>query len=525
MSNAQQNAAKLHRQRVNPRAEFGVTGDGSTDDYARMVTADAAATERGAVIVLGPGTYKLGTSLAFTAPVVMEGGIITGAGTVSFPAGFSSPIYYCLDCKVGQIRTEHVLAEWFGARQSTATPTSTSVDIASKAWNAWPAWVSGTTYGTDPGHDYGDATYLAANKPFANGDTWDHIAVQRALWSLGQVTDGYRGQVRLRGGKYYWNKPVRYTGEMASTLTGAGKTKTLIDSPDWTSQGAIGVDVGTARALLHFYRSGPDPIIVEGIGMTGPSGYVYGGTPPIYLATHIGANGVVHRSQWLTTADAGWYFGSGCSDCTIEDFHTEYLRRSAYGYDALSWVTIRSGAFWESGAGAQAVDFLRYVFMKGCELVGYTLEPIVCGEGSHLSGITIIQDGTDYKTHIDGTTVKRRVRISAGTTGTLLTVQMPTNSAVRTRMAIGGVVQGLGAAGIERTLTWYRETVAPSAAGSAATEWGTAGAIAVVAEGTATTAGGTFSLTIQNTGAGAQHFDAWVTVEIEGSDCVLQGLT
>lgn len=504
---------------------YNVVGDGTTNDYAAMVIADGVAAAAGATLVLGDGTYALNTSLAFSVPVVMEGGVIAGSGTVSFPAGFSAPDYYCFDCLVGEIRAETVHAEWFGARRSTATPTSTSVSITSKVWNTWPAWVTGATFGTDPGHDYGDTAYLAANTPFVNGDTWDHIATQRALWSIGQVTTGKRGEVRLLGGQYYFNKAVRYTGEMASTLSGAGKTKTLIDSPDWDDQGTVGVDVGTARGLLHFYRSGPDPTIVEGVGFTGPSGYVYGGSPPIYHVTHIGANGVLHRNQWMTTADAGWYFGSSCSDCTIEDFHSEYCRRTAYGYDALSWATIRNGAFWESGAGAQAVDFLRYVFMKACELIGYTLEPIVCGEGSHLSGITLIQDATDYKTHIDGNVIKRRVRVLAGATGTLLTVQMPVNSAVRTRMVIGGVVQGQGPAGIERTLTWYRDTVAPVAAGSAATEWGAAGAIALVAEGTSTTAGGTFSLTLVNSGTGSELYDAWVTVEIEGSDCVLQGLT
>lgn len=515
---------------------YGVTGNGTTDDYAAMARANSVAVAAGAALVLGNGTYCLDTSLAFGVPVVMEGGIIAGKGTVSFPKGFHAPLYYCFDCLVGVMNVETVYAEWFGARRSTDTPTSTFVDITKldtvppspKPWNDWPAWVTGATFGANPGHDYGDAAFLSSNRPFANSDTWDFIGVQRALWSLGQVSDNRRGQLTLLGGNYKWNKPVRYTGEMASSIQGAGRTKTLIDSPDWAAQGTINVDGPdkpvAVRALLHFYRVGPDPIVIDGLCFAGPNGYVFGGSPLIYLVTHIGANGVNHRNQYLTVGDVGWFFGSSCSDCTLEDFHAEYCRRSAYGFDALSWATIRNGAFWQSGAGAQAIDFRRYVFVHGCELFHYTLEPLVYGEGSHLSAITLLQFATDRKTEIDGTIVKRQLQIPAGGSSTVLTVKMPAHSAIRTRMVAGGVVQGVGTVGIERTLKWYREAGSPTAAGSAATKWGSGGATALISEALAAGADN-FSLIISNAGAAGQVYDMWVTIEIEGSDCTLQGLT
>ena len=503
--------------------DFACVGDGVTDDYTNMARADVAAALAGAVLFVPRGTFKLGTSYAFTAPVVMMGGVFTGAGTVSFLAGFTSPPYYCFDCLVGSIRGESICAEWFGARQSTATPTSLTQDISTKAWNAWPSWVTNATFGTDPGHDYGNGAYLAANKPFLNADTWDHIAIQRALWSVGEITSGGRTEVRLFGATYYLNKAVRYTGDMGMNVRGAGRTKTLLTSNSWAAHGAVTVDVGTARALIHFYRSGPEPLIIEGVGMTGPSGYTYGGSPPIYLVTHIGANGVIHKNQWATTGDAGWYFGTSCSDCTVEDVHTEYLRRSVYGYDALSWVTVRIGAFWQSGVGAQAIDVLRYAYVKACEFIGYTLEPIAVGAGSHLSGVSILQATTGYASNVDGQVIRRRIRVPISGSTTVITLTMGANSAIRTRMVVGGVVQGLGTVGLERTLNIYRAGAAPVAAGSAATTWGDATAIAKITESVATTAT-SVSLTIANSGTVAQVYDANVTIWIEGDDVILQGL-
>ena len=97
------------------------TGDGVTDDYTAIVAADTAAAAAGKALNVPEGTYLIGTSYTFTAPVVMRPGAkfkTTGSGVaLEFSAGFTAPRRYCIDTTgaVTMDRVEWVIPEWFGA--------------------------------------------------------------------------------------------------------------------------------------------------------------------------------------------------------------------------------------------------------------------------------------------------------------------------------------------------------------------------------------------------------------------------
>lgn len=500
--------------------DFGAIGNGTTDDYSKVALADAYASFVGAELVFPAGTYVINTSHSFAASVRMAGGVLSGSGALSFPHGFSSAPYYCFDCLVGQIQAEVLCAEWFGARQSTATPTSTSISISSKPWNAWPSFINNANYLTK--QNYGNGTFLAANKPFSNSDTWDFIAIQRALWSIGVVTSGVgRGEVRLLARGYYLTRAVRFVGDMAATLRGAGRTKSLLYFTDHSTHEEIAYSAGNGKSLLSFYKTGPDPIYVADLACIGPTGYTPG-SDTLYLVGLINSNGITFDNCWIAVGEASIYMDDSTSDLWVRGCMFEYSTRQIYGYDAGSWCQVVNSGFWTAGTAVVGVQVAGYAFVTGCTFVSFSTS-FILGAGSHLSGCTFIENGTGYRSIVDGRVISRRMRFSAGTTRTVLTVKMGQYSAVRTRMVAGGVVQGVGASGIERTLTWYRETTNPVAAGSAATEWGTAGAIALISEGVATSTD-LFSLQITNTGTSGEHFDADVTVFVEGSDFVLEGL-
>lgn len=501
--------------------DFGAIGNGIADNYAAIVAADIAATASGKFVVFPSGTFVINTSIAFTAPVSMQGGVIAGSGTVSFPKGLDAPIYYCFDCLVGQIKAPAVYAEWFGARQSTATPTSTSINVTSKAWNSWPSFINGANFGSS--QNYGDAAYLAANKPFSNSDTWDFIAIQRALWSLGEVTTGTRGAVQLLGGAYSLSRAIRYVGDMASTLIGEGQTKTNLLFANLATHEVQTFDSGTAKCLLTFYASGPDPINTSSLSVIGPSGYVPA-TDNIYSVAMQSSNGITFDNVWFSTGNALLYLERSSNDIWVNRCKFEYGNNHIYGYDSGSWIQVANSGFWKSGFIEVGLNVAGYAFVSGCTLVSLNI-PYILGLGSHVSSTTIIQDGTGYRTIVDGRSLTRRMDVAAGQTVTVAKIKMSNFSGVQTNLVAGGVVQTVGGVGISQTLNWYADGGVPvSSVVAAETKWGNVGAQALVSLALTTGAPNDFNLRISNAGAGAQILSVDVSITVDGGDFVISDL-
>lgn len=502
--------------------DFGAVGDGVTNDYAAIVAANTSATATGSVLTFPTGTYRVDTSVSFTAPVVMTGGVITGAGTMSFLNGFNAPLYYCFDCLVGKIVCDAVYAEWFGARRNTDTPTITSVDISSKAWNSWPYFINGSNFGTR--QNYGNAAFLAANTPFSNADTWDFIAIQRALWSFGEAVAGFYGKVQLTGAAYHLSRAVRYVSDMTASLVGEGTLQTTFRFANLATHEVQTFAAGNVKCLLTFYSCGPTPINISDFGMVGPSGYDPGDPSTIFTCAMSKTNGVTFHNVWFSTGYALFYMDSSCSDIWISLCKFEYGLYHVFGHDALSWVQIANTGFWKGGYAETGVSVAGYAFITGCLFVSMS-NPYTLGLGSHVSATTIIQATTGYRTIVDGRTITRRLDIPAGTSVSVAKITMGAYNALTTDVVAGGVVQTIGGVGFSNKLSWYTDNALPVAATiSATSKWGNATAQTLVAP--TITAGGTsdFSILIQNTGTGSQMYSCNVTLTIDGGDFVISGL-
>lgn len=502
--------------------DFGAVGDGVVNDYAAILAANTSATSTGSTLVFPEGTYRIDTSLSFTAPVVMQGGVITGAGTVSFLNGFEAPLYYCFDCLVGKIWCDAVYAEWFGARHSTDTPNSTGVNITSKAWNSWPAFINGSNFGTR--QNYGNAAYLASNTPFNNADTWDFIAIQRALWSFGEATTGFYGRVQLIGAAYSLSRAIRYVSDMTASLVGEGTLQTTLRFANLATHEVQTFALANAKCLLTFFDCGPTPINISDFGMVGPSGYDPSFDVIFTCAMH-STNGVTFNNVWFSTGNILFYMENSCSDIWITLCKFEYGGTHVYGQDVLSWVQIANTGFWKAGYTEYGVVVAGYAFISGCTFVSLA-EPFTLGRGSHISSSTVIQAGTGYRTIVDGRTITRRIDVPPGSTVTVATVSMSAYSALTTDLTIGGVVQNVGAAGVANKLSWYTGGSLPvSATVSGVTKWGNASAQALISTSTTTSAPFNFSIRITNTGTTGERYDCNVTLTIEGDDFVISGLT
>lgn len=149
----------------------------------------------------------------------------------------------------------------FGALgDGTGTVVGSSVNTA--PWNVWPSEINGSTYGTKPGHDYGDATWLAANKPFQATDTLDFIGIQLAMWS--------GKNVYLPQGIYVINRSLRAVCQFYGNIFGDHNVLSTIEMknrdafPTLSSNGSPVANIG--KPLLYFYRTGLSGMTVSNLG-------------------------------------------------------------------------------------------------------------------------------------------------------------------------------------------------------------------------------------------------------------------
>jgi hypothetical protein len=193
------------------------------------------------------------------------------------------------------------------------------------SWNVWPSWINGSNYGTKPGHDYGDAAWLAANLPFLPTDTLDFVGIQLAIWAA-QTKGG--GSVQLDGNEYIVSRSIRFV--MPSTgigvdLVGTHRQNCIIKPlVSLAPINSIGSNIGSG--VLYFYRIGLSGCSVNNIGITTlPKN---GGIPTIEFDSTVVtqnwiSNGTYHSCILLNncdTVDISNVFMSGYGEAGIVSF-------------------------------------------------------------------------------------------------------------------------------------------------------------------------------------------------------------
>jgi hypothetical protein len=189
-------------------------------------------------------------------------------------------------------------------------------------WNVWPSWINGSNYGTKPGHDYGNAAYLAANPPFSATDTLDFVGIQLALWAV-QTAGG--GTVNLTGTDYVVNRPIRFV--MPSTgigvnLVGSHYHNCIIRPLTTLSPiNSIGTNIGSG--VLYFYKIGLSGCTVQNVGVTTfPKN---GGTPSVEFSSatvtaNWSSNGTYHACVLYNNCDTvnlNYVFMSGYGEAAV----------------------------------------------------------------------------------------------------------------------------------------------------------------------------------------------------------------
>ena len=262
---------------------------------------------------------------------------------------------------------------WFGATRSTATPTSTGEDITNAKWNAWPSYVNGATFLAQPGHDWGNAEFLAANKPFSNSDTWDRIAMQLAGWTLKPVNQP--------DGDYYMSAPIRWHSEMYNTLRGSGIYRCRWHFKDINTH----TKLGRVICLLEVFRLGGPPTTFHDFGLIGVDSRLPQPDPAnaadnvVTGVSCLNTNGVYFRNMWVSGGgDIGFLFDTSCSYCFVDYCCVEYMGVSVAVGNA-SVVYVNNCNLWQSFPGTVPCSAVTgfgtqpgEIFLENNVLVGFT---------------------------------------------------------------------------------------------------------------------------------------------------------
>lgn len=197
--------------------------------------------------------------------------------------------------------------------------------VVGASWNVWPSWINGSTYGTKPGQDYGDAAWLAANPPFKPTDTWDFVGIQSAIWAA-QSAGG--GMVYLNGTNYVVSRPIRFvmgTDGVGVNLVGSHFEKCII-RPLTTLDpiNSLGTNIGSG--VLYFYRVGLSGCTISNVGIT--TYPLNGGTPSVNTdSIDVGenwlSNGTYHACVLFNNTDSvqlDSVFMSGYGESAITAF-------------------------------------------------------------------------------------------------------------------------------------------------------------------------------------------------------------
>jgi len=166
--------------------DYGVTGNGVTDDTANILIADAV----GGDLVFPKGTYLITANTTFTSRVVMMNGAIIKTSSssiwINFSGGFSSGLNYCLDIDgpTKFISIEKIYPQWFGNCGLTSQDSSIPLQRAFRAARDGMDGVSATT----------DAAFGCVNVHFIRGDyRCNDVDVYCQTIVTGEVTGAING--------------------------------------------------------------------------------------------------------------------------------------------------------------------------------------------------------------------------------------------------------------------------------------------------------------------------------------------
>lgn len=241
--------------------------------------------------------------------------------------------------------------------------------VLTASWNVWPSEINGATFGTKPGHDYGDAAWLAANKPFQPTDTLDFIAIQRAMWS--------GNSVYLPKGTYVVNRSLRAVCQFYGNIFGDHNQLSKIVMkdraafPTLQSNGSPVANVG--KPVLYFYRTGLSGMTVSNLGIaTDPTGGFNGDANTIVssLATSTSsiamnnADSVQIRNVFLSgTGEMGVNLYNQCA-ITIDSLTTEYYSAHIFMQAGCS-ITITNSNIYNSWRNTDLAKRVAGILMYG----------------------------------------------------------------------------------------------------------------------------------------------------------------
>jgi len=217
------------------------------------------------------------------------------------------------------------------------------------AWNVWPSWINGSTYGTKPGHDYGNAAYLAANPPFKSTDTWDYVGITLAMWAV-QAAGG--GTVNLTGTNYVVSQPIRFTmpqNGVGVNLVGSHYEDCVIRPlTSLSAINSLGANIGSG--VLYFYNVGFSGCKVENLGIT--TYPLNGGSPSVEfnsgtVTANWLSNGTYHACVLYNDSDTvnlNYVFMSGYGEAGVVAINSSSINLNAIVTEYQSCAVLLIGS-------------------------------------------------------------------------------------------------------------------------------------------------------------------------------------
>lgn len=123
---------------LNPKW-LGAAGDGVTNDYSAISSANTLAASAGISIRIPPGTYVINSSITFSVPVILEQGAILSPGasaTLTFNAPFEANNQQIFDVSsggsiaYGSSGVERINVKWYGAVGDGSTDDQPEINAA-----------------------------------------------------------------------------------------------------------------------------------------------------------------------------------------------------------------------------------------------------------------------------------------------------------------------------------------------------------------------------------------------------------
>jgi len=231
----------------------------------------------------------------------------------------------------GAKRTCQKDAGGFPIHATVPTPESTGTDISNAPWNKYPErW-----YKWDFVKKYPVAE--RRDKPFRNSDTWDFIAIQRAVF------ENQFGTIWFPEGVYYVNQTIVINGTMefmdsqdGVSFYGGGGVKTAIQGFD------------ESKDTVHMNFAGKCPMFFFGVSFSGKPGTNYSGNTAAVHLSH--CNQINFMNCWFTCRTYAIKIDQKSQDCSVTSCTFEFYR-CAIWIETAQAMTLANNKFWNLDGG------------------------------------------------------------------------------------------------------------------------------------------------------------------------------